>query len=50
MVFQAYKKVKANKGAAGIDQMSWDYLDNNLKMNSTNYGTGSPQAVIFRCR
>jgi RNA-directed DNA polymerase len=31
MVFQAYKKVKANKGAAGIDQMSWDYLDNNLK-------------------
>jgi RNA-directed DNA polymerase len=31
MVFQAYKKVKANKGAAGIDQMSWDYLDKNLK-------------------
>jgi RNA-directed DNA polymerase len=31
MVFQAYKKVKANRGAAGIDQMSWDYLDKNLK-------------------
>lgn len=31
MVLQAYKKVKANKGSAGIDKMSWDYLDTHLK-------------------
>jgi len=27
MVWQAYKKVKANKGSVGIDEMSWDELD-----------------------
>src|SRR4051812_48226123 len=31
MVWQAYKKVKANKGIAGIDAMSWDYLDKHAK-------------------
>jgi RNA-directed DNA polymerase len=31
MVWQAYKKVKANKGSAGIDAMSWDYLDKHAK-------------------
>ena len=30
MVLQAYKKVRANKGSAGIDEMSWDWLANNL--------------------
>jgi RNA-directed DNA polymerase len=30
MVWQAYRKVKANKGSAGIDEMSWEILDNNL--------------------
>ena len=30
MVWQAYKKVKANKGSAGIDYMSWVDLDNDL--------------------
>ena len=30
MVCQAYKKVKANKGAAGIDEMSWQDLDADL--------------------
>jgi len=30
MVIQAYKKVKANKGSSGIDQMSWDDLDKDL--------------------
>lgn len=32
MVWQAYKKVKANKGAAGIDEMSWTDLDNDMLM------------------
>jgi len=31
MVWQAYKKVKANKGSAGIDAMSSDYLDKHAK-------------------
>jgi group II intron reverse transcriptase/maturase len=31
MVWQAYKKVRANKGSAGIDAMSWVYLDRHAK-------------------
>ena len=31
MVWQAYKKVKANKGSAGIDGMDWVLLDSYLK-------------------
>ncbi|MEJ7683603.1 MAG: group II intron reverse transcriptase/maturase [Segetibacter sp.] len=27
MVWEAYKKVKANKGAAGIDEVSWQHFD-----------------------
>lgn len=27
---EAYKKVKANKGAAGIDEVSWQDLDKDL--------------------
>lgn len=30
MVWQAYKKVKSNKGRAGIDSMDWEDLDSNL--------------------
>lgn len=30
MVWQAYKKVKSNKGSAGIDRMDWEELDSNL--------------------
>ncbi|SMD42524.1 group II intron reverse transcriptase/maturase [Aquiflexum balticum DSM 16537] len=30
MVWQAYKKVKANKGSSGIDRMSWEDLDKDL--------------------
>jgi RNA-directed DNA polymerase len=30
MVWQAYKKVKANKGSSGIDRMSWEDLDQDL--------------------
>jgi RNA-directed DNA polymerase len=31
MVWQAYKKVRANKGSAGIDAMSWNELDKHAK-------------------
>ena len=27
MVWQAYKKVRANKGSSGIDEMSWEELE-----------------------
>ena len=30
MVMEAYKKVKANKGAPGIDEVSWQDLDKDL--------------------
>ncbi|PSK96994.1 group II intron reverse transcriptase/maturase [Cecembia rubra] len=30
MVWQAYKKVKSNKGSAGVDRMDWEELDSNL--------------------
>lgn len=29
MVWQAYKKVRANQGSAGIDGMTWGYVDKN---------------------
>ena len=29
MVWQAFKEVRANKGSAGIDKMSWEYLEEN---------------------
>jgi len=31
MVWQAYKKVRANKGSGGVDDMDWERLENNLK-------------------
>ena len=31
MVLQAYKKVRANRGSGGVDDMDWEWLDNNLK-------------------
>ena len=31
MVWRAYKKVRANKGSGGIDEMSWADLDKDLK-------------------
>lgn len=30
MVWQAYQKVKLNKGSSGIDNLDWDTLDRNL--------------------
>jgi len=30
MVLQAYKKVRVNKGSGGVDDMDWEWLDNNL--------------------
>ena len=51
MVWQAYWKVKANKGCAGIDEMDWEYLDKNRNAllyklwNRLTSGSYFPQAV-----
>lgn len=33
MVWQAYQKVKSNKGSFGVDRMDWDALDCKLKLH-----------------
>ena len=51
MVYQAYKKVKANKGSAGIDEMSWADLEKDLShqlyklWNRMTSGSYFPPAV-----
>ena len=30
MVVKAYKKVRANHGSGGVDEMDWEYLEKNL--------------------
>jgi len=51
MVYEAYKKVKANKGSAGIDDMSWTDLDKDLShllyklWNRMTSGSYYPPAV-----
>jgi len=32
MVWQAYKKVRANKGSGGADAKDWEWLGNNMKI------------------
>ena len=51
MVWQAYWKVRANKGCAGIDDMDWEYLDKNRNSelyklwNRMTSGSYFPQSV-----
>jgi len=51
MVWQAYWKVKANKGSAGMDDMNWELLDKNRSAelyklwNRLTSGSYFPQAV-----
>lgn len=51
MVWQAFKEVRANKGSAGIDKMSWEYLEENKKnqlyklWNRLTSGSYYPSAV-----
>ena len=52
MVLKAYRKVRANKGGAGVDGMTWAELDSNLKghlyklWNRLSSGSYFPQAVL----
>jgi RNA-directed DNA polymerase len=51
MVWQAYQKVKSNKGSFGVDKMDWVTLDRNLKShlyklwNRLSSGSYFPQPV-----
>lgn len=51
MVWHAYKEVRTNKGSAGIDKMSWEYLEENKKTelyklwNRLTSGSYYPSAV-----
>src|SRR5690606_1057893 len=51
MVWQAYKEVKAKAGTAGVDDMSWEYLNKYASTqlyklwNRLSSGTYFPKAV-----
>jgi group II intron reverse transcriptase/maturase len=51
MVWQAYKEVKTNAGSGGIDNMSWEYLQENASTelyklwNRLSSGSYFPKAV-----
>jgi RNA-directed DNA polymerase len=57
MVWQAYKKAKANKGSSGVDQMKWEELDRDLqshleklwnRLTSGSYFPMSVKEVIIK--
>ncbi len=50
MVWNAYLKVKANKGAAGVDGESIEHFERNQKGTCTSCGIGCPRGAIFRSR
>ena len=49
-VWEAYKRVKVNKGAAGVDDQSIEDFEKNRKKNLTRSGIGCHRAVTFRHR
>ena len=44
-VWEAYKRVKANQGTAGVDEQSIADFERNLKGNCTRSGIGCRRAV-----
>ena len=50
MVYEAYLRVKASKGAAGVDGQSVEQFEQDLKGTCTSCGTGCRRAVISRRR
>jgi RNA-directed DNA polymerase len=51
MVWEAYRQVKVNKGAAGVDRMSMEGFEEDLRGNLyKKSGTGCLRGLIFRLR
>jgi len=46
-VWEAYKRVKANNGTAGVDDVSMEEFGKDLKKTFTSSGIGCHQVVIF---
>jgi RNA-directed DNA polymerase len=49
-VWEAYKRVKANQGAAGVDEQSIRDFERNLKGNLYRSGIGCRRAATFHRR
>ena len=49
-VWEAYRRVKANKGGAGVDEQSIAEFEVDLKETSTSSGIGSRREAISRRR
>jgi hypothetical protein len=50
LVWEAYKQVKRNKGAAGVDGVSIEEFEADLKNNLYRIWTGCPREHIFHLR
>ena len=48
MVWQAYARVKANKGGAGMDDMDWEYMEKHQYTEIYKLWNRSPLAVTSR--
>ena len=50
LVWEAWRRVKANKGAAGVDEESIQAFEENLRGNLSRSGIGCPRGVTSRRR
>jgi len=48
VVWEAYQRVRANRGAAGVDDQSIEAFDRDVKNNLFKLGTDCHRAATFR--